>query len=52
LRSAAIEAVISTRDENREAKLNRCDDLYYKNSEPIAERLFAFVKANKSSISF
>jgi hypothetical protein len=52
LRSDAIEAVISTRDENRGAKLNRCDDSYHKSTEPIAERLFAFIKANRTSISF
>jgi hypothetical protein len=51
LRSDAIEVVISTRDENRGVKLNRCDDSYYKSTEPIAERLFAFIKANRSSIS-
>ncbi len=39
-------------DEQRLAKLNRCDDSYYKGAEPIAERLFAFIKANKTSVSF
>jgi hypothetical protein len=39
LRSDAIEAVICTRDEGRRTKLNHCDDSYYKNAEPIAERL-------------
>ena len=52
LRSDAIEAVIYTRDEERRTKLNRCDDSYYKNAEAIAERLLAFIKANKTSISF
>jgi hypothetical protein len=51
LRSDAIDAVICTRDEKRAAKLNRCDDSYYKSAEPIAERLFAFIKANRASIS-
>jgi hypothetical protein len=50
LRSDAIEAVISTHDENRGVKLNRCDDSYHRSTEPIAERLFAFIKANRSSI--
>jgi Domain of unknown function (DUF4375) len=52
LTSDAIEAVISTPDEGRRSKLNRCDDSYYKSAEPIADRLFAFIKANKASISF
>ena len=51
LKSDAIEAVICTHDEERAAKLNRCDDSYYKSTEPIAERLFAFIKANRTSIS-
>jgi hypothetical protein len=51
LKSDAIEAVICTPDEKRAAKLNRCDDSYYKSTEPIAERLFAFIKANRASIS-
>jgi Domain of unknown function (DUF4375) len=38
-------------DEQRLAKLNRCDEAYHKNAEPIAERLFAFIKANKAGIS-
>jgi Domain of unknown function (DUF4375) len=52
LTSDAIEAVISTPDEGRRSKLNRCDDSYYKSAEPIADRLFAFIKANKASIRF
>jgi hypothetical protein len=52
LRSDAIEAVICARDEERRAKLNRCDDSAYKSTEPIAERLFAFIRANKASIRF
>lgn len=52
LRSDAIEAVACAHDEKLGAKLSRCDDSYYKSTEPIAERLFAFIKANKASISF
>jgi hypothetical protein len=51
LRSDAIEAVICVGDEKRDDKLSRCDDSYYESTEPIAERLFAFIKANSSSIS-
>lgn len=46
----AIENAIAVDDEQRLAKLNQCDDSYYNNTEPIAERLFAFIKTNKASI--
>ena len=39
-------------NDQRLAKLNRCDDSYYKSAEPIAERLFAFIKANRAGIRF
>jgi hypothetical protein len=52
LTSEAIDAAMAADNEQRLAKLNRCDDLYYKNAEPIAERLFAFIKANKAGIRF
>jgi len=39
-------------DEQRQEKLSRCDVAYYKNAEPIAERLFAFIQANKAAIKF
>jgi len=50
LRSNAIETVISARDDKRGDKLSLCDDSYYKNTEPIAEQLFAFIKANTTKI--
>jgi hypothetical protein len=52
LTSEAIDAAMAGDNEERLAKLNRCDDVYYKNAEPIAERLFAFIKANKARIKF
>lgn len=52
LRPDAIETMIRAPDEERCATLNRCDDSYYNSTEPIAERLFAFIKANRTSISF
>ncbi len=52
LASEAIEAAISGDDEERLARLNRCDDSYYKATEPVAERLFSFIKANKTGINF
>jgi hypothetical protein len=48
----AIDAAIAGIDEQRLAKLNRCNDSYHKTAEPIADRLFAFIKANQSSIGF
>jgi hypothetical protein len=50
LTTEAIEAAMATEDERRMGKLSRCDDAYYKNAEPIAERLFAFIKENKAGI--
>ena len=50
LSSDAIGVIISTADDKRRAKLNRCDDSYFKGTEPIAERLFAFIKANRACI--
>jgi hypothetical protein len=50
LTAEAVDIVMASDDEQRLAKLNRCDDAYYKNAEPIAERLFAFIKANKAGI--
>ena len=52
LTAEAIDAAIAGDDEQRLAKLNRCDASYYKSGEPIAERLFAFIKANIASIRF
>jgi len=46
----AIGEVMAANNEKRQEKLARCDDSYYKSSEPIAERLFSFVKANKAAI--
>ena len=48
----AIDAAMAVDDEQRFAKLNRCDDSYYKSTEPIAERLFAFIEVNKTNFRF
>jgi hypothetical protein len=50
LTAKAIETVMATDDKQRGQKLSRCDGEYYKNTEPIAERLFAFIRANKAAI--
>ena len=47
----AIDTAMATDDEQRQKTFAQCDDAYYKNAEPIAERLFAFIKANKAGIS-
>jgi hypothetical protein len=51
LTAEAIGSAMALADEQRLAKLNRCDEAYFKNAEPIAERLFAFVKANRAGLS-
>ena len=48
----AVDAAMAGDNEERLAKLNRCDDSYYKSAEPVAERLFAFIKANQAGIRF
>jgi hypothetical protein len=48
----AIDAAMAGDNDERLAKLNRCDDSYYKSAEPVAERLFAFIKANQAGIRF
>ena len=48
LTAQGIESVMATDDKQREAKLSQCDREYYQNTEPIAERLFAFIRANKA----
>jgi len=42
-----VKSAMARNDEQRDVKLNQCNDEYYKNREPIAERLFAFIKINK-----
>ncbi len=52
LTTEAIDTVMASDDEQRLARLKRYDHAYYKNTEPIAERLFEFIKANKAGIRF
>jgi len=47
LTAEAIEAALAADDEQRSAKLSRCDDSYYKSAEPIAGRLFAFIRRTR-----
>jgi hypothetical protein len=46
----SIEAIMAGDDEQRLTNFNRCDDSYYKSGEPIADRLFVFIKANKVNV--
>ena len=50
LTTAAIDAAMAKDNAQCAARLNQCDESYYKSGEPIAERLFAFIKANKGGI--
>ena len=44
------EAVVASADERLLAALNACDDRYFANDEPIADRLFEWIRANQASI--
>ena len=46
----AVDDAMAIENKYRRQRLRACDDSYYKNAEPIAERLFAFVKANQDRI--
>ena len=46
----AVEAAIYAEDEGRDEALGALDDKFYACEEPIADRLFAFVKANRAQI--
>jgi hypothetical protein len=50
LTTEAIDAAMATDNGQRTAKFHQCDYSYYKSGEPIAERLFTFIKANKANI--
>jgi hypothetical protein len=47
----AIESAMGKENDQREARLSECDDLYYRGEEDIAGRLFDFIKENRTSIS-
>jgi hypothetical protein len=52
LSSDKIDAAMAEDNEQRSAKLTRCDESYYKSTEPIAERLFGFIKVNRTGMRF
>lgn len=45
-----IEAAIRNDDDGRDEVLRACDQRFFEYPEPIADRLFAFIKANQSTI--
>ncbi|HKT89847.1 MAG TPA: DUF4375 domain-containing protein [Candidatus Sulfotelmatobacter sp.] len=47
----AVQNRIQVQDAKRDSALNEIDSLYYKSSEHIAARLFAFIKDNRSKIT-
>lgn len=46
----AIESVMDDGDDEVSEMLGECDDLYYAAPEPIAERLFEFIKKHRFAI--
>jgi hypothetical protein len=50
LTAESIETSTATEGGQRQRNLHLCDDAYYKSAEPIAERLFAFIKTNEAII--
>jgi hypothetical protein len=46
----AIEAALKVDSAERDGELNECDKLYYQDAEPIAERLFTFIKDNRGAV--
>lgn len=50
LSAETVQASMATESDARDEALSECDDLYYDSGEDIADRLFAFIKANKSAI--
>jgi hypothetical protein len=46
----AIDTEMAIDNKQRTKKLNACDETYYRAAEPIAERLFAFIKLNRQNI--
>lgn len=50
LTAEVIDTAMASVNEQRTAAFSQCDNAYYEYAEPIAERLFAFIKANKAGI--
>jgi hypothetical protein len=50
LTAEAVAAAALSEDESIQEALAACDDRYYANDEPIADRLFRWIAANKNSV--
>ena len=50
LRPETLEAAATDADDALRAVLNACDDRYFGNDEPIADKLFTWIAANKARI--
>ena len=50
LTDQAINAAMQEDDEVRDKELSRIDRLYFDGNEPIAQRLFDFIKANRAAV--
>jgi hypothetical protein len=46
----AVAAVVLSEDESIQKALAACDDRYFANDEPIADRLFRWIAANKDRV--
>jgi len=51
LESDAIKTAMAMDSEARDKTLSECDKEYFRCAEPIAERLFAFIKANRIRVA-
>jgi hypothetical protein len=47
---ASIEVEMEKEDPQRDAALQSCDQRYFKEAEPIADHLFAYIKTHQDSI--
>ncbi len=43
-----IDVAMAKADRERDKTLNACDKLYFSEAEPVADRLFAFIKAHQN----
>jgi uncharacterized protein DUF4375 len=51
LTKESIESAVYSVTANRDERFKSRDDAYYENAEPIADRLFAFIKENRAKIT-
>jgi len=47
-----IEAAMQREREERDRQLDRCDELFYRNPQDIARRLYTFIKGQRSRMKF